>query len=160
MHTYALHNVIIIIAGNPRRKVHQTELSGFKVFRPTTQELLFKPAAVNASRTVTATPRTTVEHSRPRSILSSTSPPFSSRLKHPTSEYARRLTFGRNMKSFALFRANSKPEAEDKQSPGETKEKVLPKLLFQQSPIKNDATQQQVKTQTPSKIHLPAIVLS
>lgn len=30
-------------SGNPRRRVHQTEESGFKVFRPTTRDLLFKP---------------------------------------------------------------------------------------------------------------------
>ena len=31
--------------GNPRHKMHQTEQSGFTVFRPSTRDLLFKPAA-------------------------------------------------------------------------------------------------------------------
>lgn len=39
VYTLHIHHTV----GNPRRKIHQTEQSGFKLFRPTTRELLFTP---------------------------------------------------------------------------------------------------------------------
>ena len=134
--------MIIFYVGNPRRKMHQTELSGFKVFRPTTQDLLFKPRG-DYSRTATVSPRTKLQ-SRPTSILSSTVP--LSRLKASAKEHTQKLTFE---KTEALPKQGSK-------SSGRT-EHILPEL-FQQSPTVKDSTATHLKPQP--KLHLPAIVSS
>ena len=138
--------------------MHLTELSGFKVFRPTTRELLFKPGG-NYSRAATVSPRSRLQ-SRPTSILSSTAPQLN-RLKAAANlEYTtRQLTFDKNLKSFNSFEAKARSVEEESKRQSKKKKKVLPELLFQQSPIKNDADTQ-LKAQTPSKIHLPAIVSS
>lgn len=132
--------------------MHQTELSGFRVFRPTTQDLLFKPRG-NYSRTATVSPRTR-QQSRPTSILSSTVP--LSRLKASSNkEYTRKLTFDRTVKSLTPTGALSKQVQESKSS--ERTEQVLPELI-QQSPVKEDSSASHFKLRP--KLHLPAIVSS
>lgn len=147
-----IHNMII---GNPRHKMHQTELSGFKVFRPTTQDLLFKPRGTTYSRTATVSPCTRQQlQSRPTSILSSAIP--SSRLKaSPNKEHSpRKLTFDRAIKPLTPTGALS-----SKQMQGNKRtEEVLPELV-QQSPVKEDrSANSRFKLQT--QLHLPAIVSS
>ena len=134
--------------------MHQTELSGFKVFRPTTQDLLFKPRS-NYSRTATVSPGArTRQQSRPTSILSSTVP--LSRLKASSSkEHTRKLTFDRTVKSLTPTGALSKQMQGSKSS--ERMEQVLPELI-QRSPVKEDSNASHFKLQP--KLHLPAIVSS
>ena len=136
-------------AGNPRHKMHQTELSGFKVFRPTTQDLLFKPRAGDYSRT-TVSPRSKLQ-SRPTSILSSTV--SLSRLKVSAKEHAQMLTFEKTVKS--LTPTGALPKQGSKMS-GRI-EHVLPEL-FQQSLTVKDNTAPHFKPQP--KLHLPSIVSS
>jgi hypothetical protein len=142
--------------------MHQTELSGFKVFRPTTQDLLFKPSyrpSGNYSRTATVSPRAG-QQSRPTSILSSTVP--LSRLKASSNkEHARKLTFDKTVKSLTPTGAlpTTKQMLVSKKS--ETMEQVLPELI-QPSSVKGSgsgsANSHNIKLQP--KLHLPAIVSS
>ncbi len=46
---YGGANFHVSLLGNPRRRVHQTEQSGFKLFRPTTRDLLLKPQSTVVS---------------------------------------------------------------------------------------------------------------
>ena len=145
-----LTKLFLFCAGNPRHKMHQTKLSGFKVFRPTTQDLLFKPRAGDYSRTATVSPRSKLQ-SRPISILSSTVSP--SRLKASAEEHTRKLTFEKTVKS--LTPTGALPKQGSKTS-GRI-EHMLPEL-FQQSPTVKDGTAPHLKPQP--KLHLPAIVSS
>ena len=137
--------------------MHQTELSGFRVFRPTTQELLFKPGR-DCSTTPTASPRGTKQQSRPTSLLSTALP--RSILKASTHKgHTRELTFDGNSNSLVSTATKSKHDSIHQRR---RNEKVLPELLFRQSPVKDTSSNSctHLKTQTPSKINLPAIVSS
>lgn len=145
--------------------MHQTELSGFKVFRPTTRDLLFKPGpGGNQSRTTTVSPGHTKRLHRSLSLLTSIAP--LGRLKPPSNERTRRLSFDKSVvKTPSVGPTGTKMnqergQTEDKGQNRSRKEQVLPELLFQQSPVKDSATPSHLKVQTPSKIHLPAIVSS
>ena len=92
--------------GNPRRKLHQTELSGFRVFRPTTRDLLFKPSGQgNYSEIGTVSPNIR-QHSRPTSTLSSPLP--LSKLKAAKEQPTRKLTFDKVVKYPASIGSQSK----------------------------------------------------
>ena len=151
-----IYNVYYV--GNPRHKMHQTELSGFKVFRPTTQDLLFKPRPGNYSRTATVSPHTRQPQSRPTSILSSTLP--LSRLKPSSSnkEHTRRLTFDKTVKSLTPTAAALSTKQTQGSKSSEQTEQVLPELI-QPSPVKEGSSaNSHIKLQP--KLHLPAIVSS
>lgn len=154
-----VHNDLFLsCVGSPRHKLHQTELSGFKVFRPVTQDLLFKPRG-NYSRTATVSAHTRqlLQSSRPTSILSSTVP--LSRLKpSPNKEYTRKLTFDRTMNSLAPTGSLSTKQKQVSKS-SERTEQVLPELI-QQSPVKEDSSANSHFKQSQPKLHLPAIVSS
>ena len=143
--------------------MHQTELSGFKVFRPTTRDLLFKPGpGGNQSRTTTVSPGHTKRLGRSLSLLTSIAP--LGRLKPPSNEHTRRLSFDKSVvktPSVGTKMNQERGQTKDKGQNRSRKEQVLPELLFQQSPVKDSsATPSHLKVQTPSKIHLPAIVSS
>ena len=154
--SFIIYNVYV---GNPRHKMHQTELSGFKVFRPTTQDLLFKPRPGNYSRTATVSPRARQPQSRPTSILSSTLP--LSRLKPSSSnkEHTRRLTFDKTVKSLTPTAAALQSTMQTQGSKSsELTEQVLPELI-QPSPVKEGSSaNSHIKLQP--KLRLPAIVSS
>ena len=136
--------------------MHQTELSGFRVFRPTTQELLFKPGR-DRSSTPIVSPHGTKQQSRPTSLLPTALP--RSILKASTHNgHTRELTLDGKSNFLASTATKSKHERNTyNKHQRRGNKKVLPELLFQQ-PSAKDCTH--LKTQTPSKIHLPAIVLS
>lgn len=69
MHFTATYILCAHFAGNPRRKVHQTEQSGFKIFRPTTRELLFTPQSKkNSSQSHRSTHSNAVYMKEPSSM--------------------------------------------------------------------------------------------
>ena len=137
--------------------MHQTELSGFKVFRPTTQDLLFKPRPSNYSKMATVSPRNTRQpQSRPTSILSSTLP--LSRLKPSNKEHARKLTFDKTVKSLTPTAAALSTKQMQGSKSSERTEQVLPELI-QPSPVKEGSSANSHLKLQP-KLHLPAIVSS
>lgn len=144
--------------------MHQTELSGFRVFRPTTQELLFRPGR-DRSTTPTASPHTKQQSLRPTSLLPSTALPRSILKASTHKGHTRELTLiDGNSNSLASTAAKSKLKrnvhSTHQRSWSRRNEKVLPELLFPQSPVKETSSCTNLKTQTPSKINLPAIVSS
>lgn len=46
----------VFFAGNPRRKIHETHLSGFRVPRPTTQDLILRHPRHTSSHGATPSP--------------------------------------------------------------------------------------------------------
>lgn len=119
-------------AGNPRRKIHETHLSGFRVPRPTTQDLILRhPRHTSSQATTTPSPF-----------------PFQPQTWRQTANQLKPLTLRRqSLPTFIL-----------KFSPGKKREgKILPELFPSQvssSRIPNTKSYQ--STKSPS--FLPEIV--